>query len=188
MDQTESMADGGAWVELDASPAHLSLDEAGLRKALIDASKLWLAHDGLWFQEWEREHGMDGALAADATAWRHFAALEARRIMARLKLQPGGGVAALAACFPHRLYANMCRFTMHRRGDNELRLRMLQCRVQDARQRKGLPSFPCKCVGVVEFDAFARTVDARCVTTCVQCPPDELEQGGWCEWRFKLVQ
>lgn len=175
------------WVELDASPAHSVLDADGLRAALIDASKLWLAHDGLWFLEWEREHGLDGALTADTAAWRQFAALEAKRIMERLGLKPGGGVEALAECFRHRLYANLCRFAMHKRA-GELRLRMVECRVQDARERKGLPSFPCKCVGIVEFDVFARTVDPRFLTTCEQCPPDALAQGGWCEWRFRLVE
>jgi hypothetical protein len=175
------------WTELDASPGHFALDADGLRAALLDASKLWLAHDGLWFLEWEAEHGMDAALQADAAAWKRFAALEAKRIMGRLGLMPGGGVEALARCLPHRLYANICRFTMHARA-GELKLRMVECRVQDARERKGRPSFPCKCIGIIEFDVFARTVDPRLATTCEQCPPDELTSGGWCEWRFKLVE
>jgi hypothetical protein len=184
-DLPNSSPDG--WVELDAAPALATLDADGLRAALIDASRLWLAHDGLWFLEWENTHGIEEAMVADTAAWRQFAALEAKRIMARLGLQPGGGVAALAECFRHRLYANLCQFTMHRRGA-ELRLRMVECRVQDARARKGLPSFPCKCVGIVEFDVFARTVDPRFHMTCEQCPPDKLAEGGWCEWCFRLVE
>lgn len=175
------------WTDVDATPAHATLDASGLREALLDASKLWLAHDGLWFLEWERAHGLDSAMQADTAAWKEFAALEARRIMQRLGLEPGGGVAALAECFRHRLYANICRFAMQRRT-GELRLRMVECRVQDARERKGLPSFPCKCIGLVEFDVFARTVDQRFITTCEQCPPDQIAGGGWCEWRFKLVE
>jgi hypothetical protein len=176
------------WEEMDSQPGYLDLDAEGLRNSLIDASKLWLAHDGLWFLEWEREHGMDAAMAADAAAWRRFAAIEAKRIMSRLGLEPGGGVDALAQCLRHRLYANICRFAIQRRGEGELRLRMLDCRVQDARERQAKPPFPCKCVGIVEFDAFARTVDPRFTTTCEQCPPDELSHGGWCEWRFSLVE
>lgn len=175
------------WTEIDATPAHATLDAEGLRAALLDASQLWLAHDGLWFLEWENTHGMDAAMQADSAAWKRFAALEAQRVMHRLKLKPGGGVDALAECFRHRLYANICRFAMQRR-DGELRLRMVECRVQDARERKGLPTFPCKCIGLVEFDVFARTVDPRFITSCEQCPPDQLASGGWCEWRFKLVE
>ena len=36
-----------------------------------------------------------------------------------------------------------------------LRLFVDVCRVQDARRRKGLPDFPCKSVGTVEFETFA---------------------------------
>lgn len=187
MDDTGGTGVEPGWTAIDASPAHLALDEEGLRDALIDASKLWLAHDGLWFLEWENAHGIEGAMQADTAAWKQFAALEAQRIMSRLGLKPGGGVEALAACFRHRLYANICRFEMHTRP-GELRVRMVECRVQDARARKGLPSFPCRCIGIVEFDVFARTVDHRFHTTCMQCPPDQISAGGWCEWQFKLVQ
>jgi hypothetical protein len=175
------------WVELDATPAHETADAEALRSALIDASKLWLAHDGLWFLEWEKRHGIDEAMLADTEAWRHFARLEAQRIMQRLGLQPGGGVDALALCLRHRQYANICRFAMQRRGQRELKLRMVECRVQDARARKGLPAFPCKCVGMVEFAEFARAVDPRFHTAAEQCPPDVLSRGGWCEWRFELL-
>src|SRR5581483_10401483 len=38
-----------------------------------------------------------------------------------------------------------------------LRFSMDVCRVQDARRRKGLPDFPCKSVGIIEFETFATT-------------------------------
>jgi hypothetical protein len=171
---------------VDSTPGHANLSNDELRAALADASKLWLAHDGLWFLEWEKRHGMEEAIDADTEAWRVFAKLEAKRIMSRLGIEPGGGAAALVRCLPHRLYANICRFTMHRRGDNEVKLRMVDCRVQDARARKALPAFPCKSVGIVEFTSFAKAVDDRFEVECVQCPPDEISEGGWCEWIFKI--
>lgn len=174
------------WEEIDSMSAVETSSAEELRSALKDASKLWLAHDGLWFLEWEKRHGMEEAIDADTEAWRVFAKFEARRIMERLGLAPGGGVEALAMCFPHRLYANICRFAMHRRGENQLKLRMVDCRVQQARERKGLPAFPCKSVGVVEFDTFAKTVDPRFAVECVQCPPDSVTEGGWCEWVFTI--
>lgn len=175
--------DHDGWEDLDSTPALDSLDTAGLKAALADASKLWLAHDGLWFLEWEKRHGIDEAIEADTDAWRQFARLEATRIMARLGMEPGGGIEALAECLRHRLYANICRFAVRRR-DGQLRLRMVDCRVQDARARKNLPPFPCKSVGMVEFQTFAETVDPRLRAECIQCPPDNVTEGGWCEWVF----
>ncbi|MBU1702289.1 MAG: hypothetical protein KJ970_08780 [Candidatus Eisenbacteria bacterium] len=176
------------WQAVDSTAGNANLSNDELRAALADASKLWLAHDGLWFLEWEKRHGMEEAIEADTEAWRVFAKLEARRIMKRLGIEPGGGISALLKCLPHRLYANICRFTMHRRGDNEAKIRMNECRVQDARARKDLPPFPCKSVGIVEFSTFAKTVDRRFEVECVQCPPDEMSPGGWCEWVFTLSE
>jgi len=174
------------WQELDSTPGLARLDADGLRAALADASKLWLAHDGLWFLAWEKRFGIESAMEGDTEAWQRFAGLEAQRIMKRLGVEPGSGVDELAECLRHRLYANMCRFTLHRRGENELKIRMNNCRVQDARNRKGLEPFPCKSVGIVEFSTFASTVNPEFSTECIQCPPDECTPGGWCEWTFKL--
>jgi len=174
------------WTQIDITPGKdtASIDE--LRAALEDASKLWLAHDGLWFLEWEKRHGMEEAMDADSAAWHRFAKLEAKRIMRRIGIEPGGGIDALAKCLPHRLYANICRFTLHKRGENELKIRMVDCRVQDARNRQGMPAFPCKQVAMYEFPVFAKVVDERIETECIQCPPDELSEGGWCEWLFRM--
>lgn len=174
------------WQAVDSTPARDTADADELRRALIDASKLWLAHDGLWFLAWEKRHGLAEAIEGDTEAWATFARLEATRIMERLGLAPGGGVEALVACLKNRLYANICRFTLQRRGANELRIRMVDCRVQDARARKQLPAFPCKSVGIVEFTTFATTVDPRFTVECLRCPPDDVTAGGWCEWVFRL--
>jgi hypothetical protein len=178
------MEASGAWEVLDSSAANYELDSDALRAALIDACKLWLAHDGLWFLEFEQRHGMDEAIEADKAAWAKFAALEAKRIMSRLGLEPGGGITALAECLRHRLYANICRFNLYKQGENRLKLRMVDCRVQDARVRRDMPLFPCKTVGMVEFSTFAKTVDPSISTECLQCPPDDLTEGGYCEWIF----
>jgi len=62
---------------------------------------------------------------------------------------------------------------------------MRECRVQTARRRKGLPDFPCKSVGIVEYTVFAKTVDPRIETRCITCPPD-VTGGLACSWEFTL--
>ena len=37
------------------------LSREQLEYLLTDFAKRWLAHDGLWFQQVEREHGLDEA-------------------------------------------------------------------------------------------------------------------------------
>ncbi|MGB9741725.1 MAG: DUF6125 family protein [candidate division WOR-3 bacterium] len=161
----------------------------GLSRELIinlleDAAKNWLAHDGLWFQAVEQEFGLDAAIRADTEAWRRFTVIEAQRIMKRHGIEPGGGLAALKRALGFRLYAFINRQEIIEPGESRLIFRMVDCRVQSARQRKGLADFPCKTVGLVEYEWFARTIDERIKTRCIFCPPDEHPADTWCAWEF----
>lgn len=153
---------------------------------IVDDAKNWLAHDGLWFQAVEKMYGMDIAMDADREAWRYFTVIEAKRIMERLGMKPGGGIPALVECLKHRLYARLNLQDCIELTDDRVIFRMLDCRVQSARKRKGLDDFPCKSVGIVEYSEFAKAVDPRITTNCLACPPDKHPDDYWCAWEFKL--
>jgi hypothetical protein len=164
----------------------LDLSKEELVRIIVDDAKNWLAHDGLWFQAVEKRYGMDVAIEADIEAWRSFTVIEAKRIMERLGLQPGGGIPALVACLQHRLYARLNLQDVIEQSDIRVVFRMLDCRVQSARKRRGLPDFPCKEVGIVEYSEFAKTIDPRISTRCIACPPDGHPEQFWCAWEFSL--
>lgn len=152
---------------------------------LEDASKLWLAHDGLWFQEVEKKFGLDLAIELDKNAWEKFSPLEAKRIMERLKIEKNSGLEALSRALKARLYTILNEDELILK-ENELIYTMKSCRVQEARRRKNLPLFPCKEVGIIEYSTFARTIDERIKTECIFCPPDEKKAEGFCSWLFKI--
>ncbi len=169
-----------------AQPAFETLDRAGLFRALDVFARNWLAHDGCWFLAAEERYGIEKAIELDAASWRRFAAAEARRIMEAFAIPPGGGLGALEQALSYRMYSfiNPSRVERSTEGD-VLRFFMETCRVQETRRRKGLPEFPCRSVGEVEFETFARTVDPRIVTRCLSCPPDPGADGH-CGWEFTL--
>jgi hypothetical protein len=157
-----------------------------LLRALEMFARNWLAHDGCWFLAAEARDGMQAAIELDARAWEQFAAVEARRILATFDVAPGGGLAALEKALGLRMYALINAQRAECSDDGRcLRFYMDVCRVQETRRRKGLPDFPCKSVGSVEFETFARTVDPRIRTRCLHCPPDATE-GKYCGWEFRL--
>ena len=119
----------------------LDLDKDTLVDLLEDAAKNWLAHDGLWFQAVEKEFGMETALKMDAQAWKIFTQLEAKQIMRRLGLEPGGGIEAMEQALRYRLYARINEQEIYRSDPRTLRFEMKSCRVQVARERKGRPPF-----------------------------------------------
>jgi hypothetical protein len=164
--------------------SRLSKDE--LIDLLEDAAKNWLAHDGLWFLAVEQAFDLETAIRLDAEAWEQFTVIEARRIMARQGIAPGGGVPALAEALRFRLYAYLNVQESEVVDERTLIFRMNGCRVQATRRRKGLPDFPCKPVGLVEYAGFARTIDSRFRTRCIACPPDPHPEEFWCAWEFTL--
>lgn len=173
---------------MDTNEELLALDKQTLVGMLQDQAKNWLAHDGLWFQAVERHHGMPSAIALDREAWIDFTRIEARRIMERHAIAPHGGLDALATALQYRLYALLNRQSIHRLDDRTLRFEMNECRVQAARERKGLPDFPCKPVGLAEYACFAHTIDPRIRTHVVACPPDPHPESFHCAWIFTLEE
>ena len=155
-------------------------------RLIQDFAKLWLAHDGLWFQAVEDEFGMEAAIKLDGIAWSRFSPLEAKRILDRLKRQPGGGLDLLEEALDRRLYAFINKQRVVEKSESRLVFEMTSCRVQDARHRKGLLSFPCKEVGMIEYSTFASAIDKRIKTRCLKCPPDDYNGEYWCRWEFSL--
>lgn len=148
-------------------------------------AKNWLAHDGCWFIAAEERFGIETAIELDTHAWHSFSPVEARRIMQAFDLPESGGLEALEKALGYRLYAMVNTQSAERVDEATMRFRMVECRVQQARQRKGLEPFPCKPVGLVEYSQFARAVDSRIETTCRHAPPDP-ETDAFCEWEFRL--
>ena len=157
-----------------------------LLRALEVFAKNWLAHDGCWFLAAEERLGMEAAMDLDTRSWARFAATEARRIMEAFQIPPNGGLPALEKALNLRMYSLInsqhCEWSEDR---SRLRFFMDVCRVQETRRRKNLPDFPCKPVGTVEFETFARTIDPRIRTACLHCPP-ETPTGRYCAWEFTL--
>jgi hypothetical protein len=158
-----------------------------LLKLLECFAKNWLAHDGCWFLACEKEYGLDRAIELDTESWAKFSPVEAKRIMQTFGIEKGGGLDSLEKAFRYRLYSFLNKQKAERTEDGKLVYTMINCRVQSARERKNLPLFPCKPVGIVEYTKFAETIDPRIKTRCLGCPPDERD-GFYCRWEFSIQE
>ena len=163
-----------------------ALSREDLIKLVRMYARNWLAHDGCWFLAAEERYGLETAMELDARSWERFAPAEARRIMKEFEIPANGGLEALKRALELRLYAAINRQEITMPSDTTLVFRMLECRVQKTRKEKGLPGFPCKAIGIIEFSGFARTVDERISTRCISCPPDPVTDS-YCSWEFTLT-
>ena len=154
---------------------------------LENASKNWLAMDGVWFQAVESRWGMDAAMDCDVEIWERFTVIEAKRIKQFLGLPEHPGLDGLEKALRLRFYANM-NLDEFIREDNKLTYRILRCRVQYARQQKGMELHPCKSVGIPEYSLFAREIDDRIECRCVSCYPEITDESCNCSWEFTLKE
>jgi hypothetical protein len=148
----------------------------------------WLANDGIWFQAVENQLGMNDAKRCNDTCWSRYSPYEAARIKQLLDLPADGGLTALKKALAFRMYALINEQSIETVDEHSFVFYMNNCRVQAARQRKGLPDYPCKSAGLVEYPTFAAAIDPRIRTECVGCPPDEHPEEWFCAWKFTLVE
>lgn len=164
-----------------------NMGKEDLLKIIDIYSKNWLALDGVWFQSIEQKFGMDEAIEHDENAWRNFTVIEAGRIKNFLDLSDRPGIEGLKQALRLRIYANINRDEIIVRG-NVLIYRTLDCRVQNARKRKGMEFHPCKSVGILEYTYFAKTIDDRFSCEAISCYPDIEDDTCNCAWKFTLVE
>jgi hypothetical protein len=164
----------------------LKLSKEELIDYIEDLSKNWLMIDGTWFLAAEKEFGMETAIHLDAESWKQFSPREAKRIMKRFDIPENGGISALKKALKFRVYANINEQEIIQESEDHLIFRMNDCRVQSARNRKGLSDFPCKKVGIIEYSEFAKVIDPRISTKCICCPPDNHPEEYYCAWEFTM--
>jgi len=163
----------------------LALSKDQLIELIEIYAKNWLAMDGVWFQSVERKLGMDEAMYHDEEAWKRFTVTEARRIKKFLGLGEHPGLDGLSKALRLRFYANINEDEIEI-AKNTLIYTAKECFVQKARAEKGMPYHPCKCVGIVEYSGFAKTIDDRIACECISCYPDITDSTCSCKWKFTI--
>ena len=185
--QLKRLADVLGIEMIDGVPAPLKRMSADQLKALLEAVSInWLANDGVWFQAVEFSSGMNDAKRCNDSCWSRFSPVEAWSIRRFLGLPSQPGLEGLKQALGFRLYAAINTQSIVDEGPESFVFQMNKCRVQAARQRKGLDDYPCKSAGLVEYGEFARAIDSRIITECIGCPPDPHPDHWFCAWRFRL--
>ncbi|MBW1635512.1 MAG: cytosolic protein [Deltaproteobacteria bacterium] len=173
------MVDGVPAPLLDMAPE--KLNELKERVA-----KNWLVNDGVWFQSIEFLEGMNEAKRCNDSCWAQFSPFEASSIKKLLGLAENPGLEGLKRALGFRVYESINEQSIVEETETSFIFQMNQCRVQNARKRKGLDDYPCKSGGLVEYKYFARAIDSRIKTECLGCPPDEHPPEWFCAWKFYL--
>ncbi|MDH5733143.1 MAG: DUF6125 family protein [Candidatus Bathyarchaeota archaeon] len=145
---------------------------------------LWRV-DGLYFLGIEEKFGTDAATQIDADCWKLIGQLEAKELKKTFGFKEID-VAALLNLLTKTSWALDQTNKEVEVSRNRGIFRVVKCRTQETRIRKGLDVFPCKKVRFDYLKSFAKELNPQIEVECKVCPPDQRPDGFWCEWEFKL--
>lgn len=141
--------------------------------------------DGLYFLGIEKALGTENAARIDAEVWNAMGSLEARALKEILDLQDNNMSAVMEALHYTSWALDQQQKEITMKGDTGI-LKILSCKTQLTRLKKGLPEFPCKQVRHGYLINFAGEINPEIQCTCAVCPPDPHSENVWCEWHFVL--
>jgi len=151
----------------------------------LQIRNLWRV-DGLYFLGIEKKFGTEAATKIDAECWATMAILEAKSLRKLFSVEKVD-LTTLMYLLRNTSWA------LDHQQNKEIEvtptkavLRIVKCRTQEARLRKGLSEFPCKKVRYGYLKNFAKTLNPNIEVICKVCPPDEHPPDLWCEWHFIL--
>ena len=157
-------------------------EEKLIEVMMFNNRNIWRV-DGLYFLGIENQFGTDAAAAIDAGVWNTMGKLEARNLKKILTLKESTVPTVMEA-----LRYTSWALDQHEKvitvENGKGILKILNCRTQLTRLKKGLPEFPCKQVRHNYLANFAKEINPEIQCICVCCPPDQHSGDVWCEWHF----
>jgi len=153
----------------------------------IQVKNIWRV-DGLYFQGIEKRFGTESAGEIDRETWSILAKIEAKdlkRLFNKKKITSIKDFLDILLNTSWALYQS--RKSIEINEENNIGIfKVLSCKVQEARIRKGLDIFPCKPVRYSYLKAFAEYIDKDIKVEVLSCPPDEKPKDFWYGWKFIL--
>ena len=163
----------------------MSLDkEKMLDLFFLHIRNLWRV-DGLYFLGIEERFGTSAATDIDVKCWELMGKLEARELK-RIFGFNEVDVSKLLELLQFTSWALDQSSKEVKIKKNRGKYRVIKCRTQETRMRKGLDIFPCKQVRFGYLKSFIEELNPKINVVCKVCPPDRNQKKGWCEWEFIL--
>lgn len=157
-------------------------EEKLIEVMMFNNRNIWRV-DGLYFLGIENKFGTEAAAEIDTGVWNVMGTLEAR-ILKKIFDVEDATVDTVMELLRYTSWALDQQEKIITVEDGTGILKILNCRTQLTRLKRGLSEFPCKQVRHSYLKTFAEEVIPHIQCTCIVCPPDEHSGDVWCEWHF----
>ena len=170
--------------EQDREMLNVMLKEKLLDFFFLHIRNLWRV-DGLYFLGIEEKFGTGAATQIDADCWKLMGLLEAKELKKVFEFEKIDVPVLLNLLTKTSWALDQTNKEVEVSGNRGI-YRVVNCRTQETRIRKGLDVFPCKKVRFGYLKSFAKELNPEIEVECKVCPPDQRPDRFWCEWEFKL--
>jgi hypothetical protein len=140
--------------------------------------------DGLYFLGIEKAFGTQAASKIDEECWKTMGTLEARQLKEIVRTKEWSIPKIMEAL-------RLTSWALDHQEHKEIEIqkdraifRVVNCRTQLTRVRKGLTEFPCRPIREGYLQAFSHELNPSVSVTCKICPPGPHSESPWCEWEF----
>jgi len=170
---------------------YIRLTQLGIEKLsklfYIQIKNIWRV-DGLYFQGIEKRFGSEYASEIDKETWSILAKIEARDLKKLFNIENITCIKEFMNLLLNTSWAlYQSKKSVEIDEENNIGIfKVLNCKVQEARIKKGLKIFPCKSVRYSYLKAFTNSIDNNMRVEVLSCPPDEKPRDFWCGWKFIL--
>ncbi|MCS7130924.1 MAG: DUF6125 family protein [Archaeoglobaceae archaeon] len=150
----------------------------------LQVRNIWRV-DGLYFLGIEEKFGTAPATEIDANCWISLAKIEAKELKKIFGLDKVESIKDLLELLSNTSWALYQTKKEIEISENSGIFRVVSCKIQEARLKKGLQIFPCKRVRFGYLKSFAEELNENFEVICKTCPPDKKPENCWCEWEFR---
>ncbi|MBU7030886.1 MAG: hypothetical protein HXS48_28390 [Theionarchaea archaeon] len=157
-------------------------EEKLIEVMMFNNRNIWRV-DGLYFLGIENKFGTEAAAEIDAGVWNVMGTLEARILKKTFDVEDAT-IDTVMELLRYTSWALDQQEKIITVEDSTGILKILNCRTQLTRLKRGLSEFPCKQVRHSYLKTFAEEIAPHIQCTCIVCPPDEHSGDVWCEWHF----
>ncbi|MEM0214854.1 MAG: DUF6125 family protein, partial [Archaeoglobaceae archaeon] len=175
-------------MEITESEDRLRLRKLDTEKILdllfFQVRNLWRV-DGLYFLGIEEKFGIKPATEIDANCWGSLAKIEAKDLKKIFGIEKVENIETLLELLSNTSWALYQTKKDFEISDNSGIFRVVSCKIQEARLKKGLEIFSCKKVRFGYLKSFVEELNSNFEVICKACPPDKKPENCWCEWEFR---
>jgi len=152
------------------------------------AARTYFTIDGVWFLAVEKKFGFETAFELNQAVWKQAGPILGKRLLKNIDKKGKHPLQILMELLFTDPLMHVHKPQVMELTEHKVVFRCTECSIQVARIRDGRGVYNGIPGCSMLFNAYARAVDKRIVTTCNSCAANPDNPEYWCEWVSEIPE